>query len=1073
LANEKRVRIRVLVGPARSGKTERVTRLFCDAAGADRSALIIVPGAVDARAMRLRLLRELPFLSRSPVITFVALAEQVLAAAGVRARPVAAEARELILRSITARLAEKGRLSFFADSLHMAGLYGELLSFIRELKAWQIEPDTFERFPTWEHPRDRDLAAIYREYQDALRTEDLYDAEGRFWEARIRLVETPPRFAPELLLLDGFTDFTPNEISLLGAFAGYVDEVVLTLPGEKSGREDLFAKTRGTIERLERDFEVTCDYLTPAGASSATAAIAARLFSDDDGRAIDSGGAVRVIEAAGASLEVREVARRAKRLVLCGTDPRDIAVVARQARQYAPLARDAFDEMGVPLDLGAGMARSQSGLFALLRSLVDVVETDFERAAVLKIIASPYVDLAAGLKHSATPAEAAAVAREAGVVSGLSQWRARLAALSNAALDRVEEDGEETADAAFAEAAAGTLAMVERLADAVAPLRGMTAAADMAEGVSKAFTDLGVREQVLAEGAPEAALYRDLAAYAALEEALGGIARERRREGRVDLRAFVRLLSETVEGEGLSDGRVEGGGVSFMEAAAARNLSFKIVFLVGLTADAFPRRLPVGPFYDRAERQALSRHGLGARDEEMHLSGERLLFYQAATRAEETLYLSYPATDEEGKGVLTSFYVEELLRLFSLPEGDHQRFGPSRKIAPLDEAASPGEVAVALGAGIRSAESVDAAARLARAARAHYGAFGEALRSAIVEARRDSLDELGRFDGVLSAKAAESVARRFSRGRPWSATRLNDYAVCPFVFFLRQVLGAERGEEPGMCLSNLDKGILAHRVLARYFREMAKAGFGVDRVGVPTAADESLDEFDRISNGVMDAFAAARGFEKDGIWIVERARFGRVLREFVTFERSRFAMQPTGVYYRPTAFEYSFGREDDDWAKEVCVGDETITGRIDRIDRRFECAPGEAPREAGSSIVDYKLSRAPSGKTVLALGDLQMPLYLYAARETGAAEPMEALYLTIRDGAKPSIALSFDRTDETDAFLATFEEELARIAGAVRSGAFAAAPPGECQRRCDGRGVCRYRSSRVEFLRERREGDEA
>ncbi len=1095
--------ITVLAGPARCGKTENLLARAVEMMRSGRRVMLLVPGVPGGRVVRGRLLAELGAIRDDPVITFVALAERVLAAAGVPVRAVSADERELLLRSVTSRLAAAGKISFFRDALTTAGFYAELQAFIRELKAWQIAPEKFGRFPTRTSPRDVELGRIYSAYQEALAKSNLYDSEGRFWQARLVLEKACPLAAPDALFLDGFTDFTPNEMTLLEVFARWVPEVVATLPWEESRRGGLFAKTDDTLGRLKRRFKVRVEPVTPCHSPTATARIAEALFAKESVHdRVPSAGAIKVISTAGVTMEVTEIAREAKRLIRKGARPADIAILARRPRRYLRVARDVFARLGVPLDSGSDGAGEASGLFGFLDALINVVEGGFERRDVVAVLSSSYVDLPRLAGGSIDGADIARIATKAGVVRGAAQWEKRLKALRALTADRASRDlqeaDDEDDDGAARQARRITVAKIDlaaaavnRLSELMMPL-GKPALPRAAAAATRAiFDQVGVRSRIFESHLPDEVLFRDLSAFAAIDETLENICSCRSDSAAMSAREFAALVGRLAGARSSGDGRISVGGVQFLSLPAARNLSFPVVFICGLTAEAFPGKFPVGPFYNRAERAQLASEGLGARNEELHLAAERLLFYQAATRAEKTLYLTYASTDEEGKLVLRSFYVEELLGLFDVADEDRHAYGPSRAIVGFDEAACPAEVAVAAGASIAAAKNAQDAVPPAVTASRIVDSFAFSLRSGAVEARRDGLRKFDRFDGVLTDACARLVAEGFAPGVPWSEKRLNAYLTCPFSFFLSYVLGAERPDEPGQTLPAIEEGSIAHAVLALFFTEVRDRCLrGEFCSGLESEALRSA--FEKAFESVADDREKRFGLSADAFWEVERRRVKAMIERFLADELDRLCKpDKEGVLYEPRFFELSFGLggasspdEIEDTssairpvAVELAGRREYVCGRIDRVDRMHKPSPrpdgsreplADTPEEV--AVLDYKRSTFSTAKAVKELKDMQMPVYLLAARALlggkGKILPARAFYRSLRSCKGHSSVLDFACEEDYEVFEQKFVQAMFDIVGAVRRGRFPAAPPtGKCPDYCIGRGVCRYNEARVEFLK--------
>ena len=172
--------------------------------------------------------------------------------------------RQLVRSLIDEQLA-RGRLRHFSAIATTGGLLDLVCEMLSELKRLEIWPDEFrracqaraalaEQVPGMA-AKDQELLELYGAYQLTLRENQLYDAEGRFWSARDRLQQGQRRPFERLRLVvaDGFTDFTRTEHEILELLAGWVDEILISLPLESEPcRADLFSKPLKTLRELER-----------------------------------------------------------------------------------------------------------------------------------------------------------------------------------------------------------------------------------------------------------------------------------------------------------------------------------------------------------------------------------------------------------------------------------------------------------------------------------------------------------------------------------------------------------------------------------------------------------------------------------------------------------------------------------------------------------------------------------------------------------------------------------------------------------------------------------------------------
>src|SRR6185437_14874410 len=101
--------------------------------------------------------------------------------------------------------------------------------------------------------------------------------------------------------------------------------------------------------------------------------------------------------------------------------------------------------------------------------------------------------------------------------------------------------------------------------------------------------------------------------------------------------------------------------VQIMDVQQARGLSFRAVFLLGMNEKVFPRLIREDPFLSDAARAALAQ-ATGCRLSRK-LSGyeeERLLFALMRQAARERLSLVTQRSDEEGKTLVPSIYLQEV-----------------------------------------------------------------------------------------------------------------------------------------------------------------------------------------------------------------------------------------------------------------------------------------------------------------------------------------------------------------------------------------------------------------------------
>ncbi len=190
-------RVEVLSGPAGSGKTSRLLGVFRDelrrlhANGTPGRAVWLTPTARSRREIRRSLLDTSLGVCVAPnVLTFDAFAERLLQTTGPGITPLSRVAQRMIVRTIIDEALAAQSLPYFAPIAETSGFLDLVLGLIAELKRDETEPEDFAiACRNRNSPRDTELLALYRRYQERLTDLALYDAEGRFWAARWSLPE--------------------------------------------------------------------------------------------------------------------------------------------------------------------------------------------------------------------------------------------------------------------------------------------------------------------------------------------------------------------------------------------------------------------------------------------------------------------------------------------------------------------------------------------------------------------------------------------------------------------------------------------------------------------------------------------------------------------------------------------------------------------------------------------------------------------------------------------------------------------------------------------------------------------
>ncbi|MBI3966855.1 MAG: exodeoxyribonuclease V subunit gamma [Chloroflexi bacterium] len=888
-------------------------------------------------------------------------------------------------------------------------------------------------------PKLAELARLYREYSSLARAS---------FATRDEVARAATAGVPELVACEqvsavyafGFTSFTELQLRLLLRL-GELAPLSVLLPYETP---TAYAGTAPVRERfLALGFEEV-GLERPPGAGALDALQRSWLRPEARPAAID--GSVRIVSAPSPVREVDEAARTVVAALRDGFAPSEIALLSRHGEPYPSLAAERLGRLGIPLYFPAGrpLARTPAGRGALL--FLGLTGVPPRRDAIVEFLLAAPLDWARLSPDAGEPpvAQWDRISRDAGVVAGREQWRARLG--------RYREELSRNAEQHEVEIAATDelLAFVERLYGHLAAFAHRAKWSELVARLRAALEELFV---------PSEALTQVLAAVKELET-LDRLERTAAPE------RFRPLASETIAAKTV---RSAPGGVYCGEIAGARGLSFRLVCLLGLVERGFPAPAGEDPLLLDAERAAIN--GIAAARLPIRKEAGRdepVLFQLAIDAARERLTLSYP----RGRAALPSFYLlktaelfagrrvaaDELERLDFVERVSASRVAPDRRRALGEAEYDRGVIERALSApGVPDSH---VAALFGR----HPG-----LRSRLTAIEeRWTARRFGSRDGMIADPALRAQLD-LQAGAPISATEIEQYALCPQRYFLGSRLGLQPVEPPELIeeISALNRGSLVHGIVELFYREL------IDEQALPLRAAERERyhaRLDRCRRTVCDGWEAKGVTGPRLLWEIEQRELEQLLGEWL--DREIREAETEGV--QPVALELRFSARPGAELPPVVyrIDDERsiqFSGRIDRIDRI------ERGGRVVYRVVDYKTGKMSYLKDDDKLQGgrfFQLPVYLLAAQQYAGRDSLagiEAQYY------KVSWAGGFRRVTFHGDTFEQRREEIAKVAAAVTAGIASGAffpYPGEkgtnCQQ-CDYGRIC---GGEVVRLYERKAGDE-
>jgi ATP-dependent helicase/nuclease subunit B len=1012
--------------------------------------------------------------------TFETLAGRLAALEGTqRTTHLPALGASLVLENIL----ELHNAGIFAQLSQYRGFRDSLLDTFRDLRDADISPGELEtaiedgnRVPD-RLPHLRALSDLYRRFRE--RVSIFHDIDDDF-RAAIRQVSIAGRLSGiRQLLVYGIYDCTGLQSQLLSSLKNALG-MIYFIPFVEESISDFahpFLRTRAA------ELGVEPVPLKPQAARSSLDMLAAQGFGlsgelkTGEAEGLISDGSFCLVSAPGESRAAIEILREILRSVQDGTIRgfHEAAVILRQPESDMPILSEMFRLRGIPFFVHGGSSFIDRPLSRAIVALSELEASAYSREAILtamELVAASLPDESASAWD--VPSWRA-LTNEAAFLSGLQAWDEGIPVL----VERARREAQKI-EKGFNEAEAEQEDSGRGPRDPANATKRLAIALSLREGWCR------LRESIA--GWPSHLTWQDWSRF--LEQRLGLLLGDSEDwdfavaalDDLASLQALVpsavsfdslkRALTTSLSSFSYPAGRFQRNGVNCIPTSAARGLRFPLVLIPGLDEGRFPAKLRQDPLLLDEERQYIGRLPLKAK----RISEEKLLFDMAARSAEKRLVLLTSRLDEGAdREIIPSQYFLRAAaavrgRAVSIRDLSQGTIAGFRSVSLDNPAPAMNEIAVDEGEiRLRLVTASRDTARRVLDELAGMDRFRLTRPLAYDRARWEK--RLTEYDGSI----ANPVLLRWVKQKcspsvgQVSASRIEEYAKCPYFFFLHRVMNLEAWEEQGKAeaMDPLARGLAVHSILESFFGNYAGEKFF-------RTPEETLWDFLRNKANAELEQARPAGVP-DLLWDIQRDGLIAMLNEWLRFEKNR-----TDQGMLPTALEQIFGEfscEKRYPAFRVHAGRHTFDfrGRIDRIDLSAD--------GARARVIDYKTGKLPdtmakSSRTPLMGGErIQVAVYrgaLAVLDKFGEVKTIEGEYLHLQPQDAQTVTSSFADGELQNA-LNALPHVLEAIGDGIESGLFFARtsgkirPSGHCDY-CDFLKVCGKDRAQRE---ERKAGDPA
>lgn len=997
------MQIRFVVGPAGSGKTHRcleeIRRRLQDPT--DATELILLAPRQSTFQLERQILQEggISGYTRLQILSFERLAHAAFEWCGLPRPPLLEEeGRVMVLRGLLAR--HRQDLQLFRASARLTGFARQLSLVLRELQRAQMDPAALRALATKVEPggglrrKLEDLAVMAELYAHWLASHQLQDADSLLDAAakavRARAALDPQAARPpaggRFLWVDGFAEFSLQEVDFLAALAPLFQQVTLTFCLEDQVAEKVSwlsswslaldnyrrcqqalsaapgaslcrlvlprepARNRFGLSPVLRHLEEFWAAPKPWADARPDARETAQPVAAAGGAALAQ--SLRVVTCANPEAEVVEAAREILRFVRKGGRYRETAVLMRDLERYQGAIRRIFARYEIPCFLDRREAVAHHPLAELTRSALRTVACEWQNE-----------DWLAALKTGLLPVSREEIDRLENEVLARG-WRGK------AWLKPIVVAGDSALTDWVEPLRRRLVKPFQRLELDLAAAANRPSGVQLAAALRQFWLELGV-EETLADWSQRQAMPPG----AGLPAAVHSTVWEQMNQWVDNL-----ALAFSAESLPLRDWLpiVEAGLATLTVGVIPpaldqvlvgtldrlRNPDIRLGILLGLNEGVFPAAPAAPALLTESDRQEIGRWhaGLGGTLRHHH-ARERYLAYIACTRPRERLVLTSAQADSEGSPLNPSAVLSHLRRLFPDLEveggGRIEGWGTVEHVGELVvpllrlSRCTPGDAAAPDPASPPRATTLEPAS--AWRALAALPSVAERLRPL------ERLHETG-AESHLSPGLAERLYGPVLRT---SVSRMEQFAACPFKFFVHSGLRAE--ERLRFELDIREKGSFLHDLLALFHNQLRAE----NRRWRDLTPAEARARIATLAEGLFQTYREGL-LQLDGETQFAARLLAESLQDFIEV----LVAWMRGQYqFDPVAVELPFGQRDEapPWRLELengrCL---ELYGRIDRVD----LARKPDGRNAYCVVVDYKSGQKKLDPVLLEQG-LQLQLLAY------------------------------------------------------------------------------------------------
>ena len=672
--------LQFIMGPSGSGKSHYLYQWVTTQAelNPEKKYIVLVPEQFTMQTQK-DLVAASPHkgILNMEVLSFNRLAHRVFVETGESSRMVLSDVgKNFVIRKVVGDNEDK--LKVLGGNLKKMGYVNEMKSVISEFTQYDIAPEALENIAEgtrqYSHLyyKIKDIQVVYSAFQEYLK--EKYITSDEVLDALARVVEKSKFLKDSVIVLDGFTGFTPIQNKLLRELLRVCEKVMITVTMDK--RENpfvyqhpyqLFALSKQMVTGLVKIAnEVRAQveesiylYERPTyrfRENEVMAFLESHLFRYSKERYGLQQDAIQVWCAKNPKEEIDFVAQKIRHLVRTqGYRYRDIAVLAGDVNAYSTHIEQVFAGYDLPIFMDHKRSILLNSCVEYIRSLLAMAEQNFTYESVFRYLRTGFTNICQNEVDVLENYVLALGIR--GYKKWQEKWVRRARGMEETELAEVNRIREQ-----FVTSIEEVISVLKSRSKTVLSVTQALHSFFLREGLQQRVKEYQVKFET--EG--ELALEKEYAqVYRIVIELLDQFV-ELLGDERISMKEYCELLDAGLEEAkvGVIPPSIDQVVVGDVERSRIKDV--KVVFLIGVNDIYIPGATGKNGLLSEHDRQCLGESGaVLAPNAKEQTYIQKFYLYLILTKPSNQVYLTYSKTSSDGKAIRPAYLVSDLLKLFT------------------------------------------------------------------------------------------------------------------------------------------------------------------------------------------------------------------------------------------------------------------------------------------------------------------------------------------------------------------------------------------------------------------------